>query len=251
MLTEQDRIRYSRQLVIGEIGEEGQEKLRRAKVAVVGAGGLGSPAALYLAAAGVGTIGLIDADVVDLSNLQRQILHGMNRLGVAKVESGRQAIASLNPAIHVVPHQVRVTPENAEDVLGPYDVVVDAVDNLESRYAVNDACVRTGKPFIEAGVLRFDGMVLTVVPGTGPCYRCIFPSVPPPGVMPTAREAGVVGAVPGVIGSIEAIEALKIILSLGRLLTGRLLVFDALGMTWREVSAARRADCPACGNLRP
>ncbi|MGE5572698.1 MAG: HesA/MoeB/ThiF family protein [Bacteroidota bacterium] len=250
MLTDEERMRYSRQLVIPEIGEAGQEKLRAAKVLVVGAGGLGSPAAMYLAAAGVGTLGLVDSDVVDLSNLQRQILHGVNHLGLAKVESGKRALARLNPGVHVVPARVAVTPENVSGLIGPYDVVVDAVDNLETRYVVNDACVKAGKPLIEAGVLRFDGMVLTVLPGRGPCYRCVFPTLPPPGVVPSCREAGIIGAVPGVVGSIEALEAIKVILGLGQPLVGRLLLFDGLAMTWREVSAARDPNCPACGGGR-
>lgn len=249
MLTEEERMRYSRQLVIPEVGEAGQEKLRSARVAVVGAGGLGSPAALYLAAAGVGTIGLIDEDVVELSNLQRQVLHGVNHLGLAKVESGKRALGRLNPGVHVVPYRMTVVPENAAGLLEPYDVVVDAVDNLETRYVVNDACARMAKPLVEAGVLRFDGMVLTVIPGKGPCYRCVFPSLPPPGAVPTAREAGIIGAVPGVIGSIEAMEAIKIILGIGRPLAGRLLLFDALDMAWREVAAVRDPNCPACGGM--
>ncbi len=249
MLSEEDRMRYSRQLVMPEIGDAGQERLRSAKVAVVGTGGLGSPAAMYLAAAGVGTIGLVDADVVDLSNLQRQILHSVNQLGIAKVESGKRALGRLNPAVHVVPHRATVTPENGSRLLEPYDVVVDAVDNLETRYIVNDACVKMGKPLVEAGVLRFDGMVLTVIPGKGPCYRCIFPSLPPAGAVPSAGEVGVIGAVPGIIGSIEALEALKIVLGIGRPLVGRLLVFDGLDMTWREVSAERDPRCASCGGL--
>ncbi len=249
MLTNEERIRYSRQLVIPEIGEAGQEKLRVAKVLVVGAGGLGSPAAMYLAAAGVGTLGLVDSDVVDLSNLQRQILHGVNHLGLAKVESAKRALAHLNPGVHVVPHRMTVTSVNVSGLIEPYDVVVDAVDNLETRYVVNDACVKAGKPLIEAGVLRFDGMVLTVVPGKGPCYRCIFPILPPPGAVPSCREAGIIGAVPGVVGSIEALEAIKVILGLGQPLVGRLLLFDGLAMTWREVSAARDPNCRACGGL--
>ena len=249
MLTEEERMRYSRQLVIPEIGEAGQEKLRGAKVLVVGAGGLGSPAAMYLAAAGIGTLGLVDSDVVDLSNLQRQILHGVNHLGLAKVESAKRALARLNPSVHVVPHRMTVTSENVSGLIEPYDVVVDAVDNLETRYVVNDACVKAAKPLVEAGVLRFDGMVLTVVPGKGPCYRCIFPVLPPPGAVPSCREAGIIGAVPGVVGSIEALEAIKVILGLGQPLVGRLLLLDGLAMTWREVSAARDPNCPACGGL--
>lgn len=247
-MTDEERMRYSRQLVLPEIGEAGQERLRAAKVLVVGAGGLGSPAAMYLAAAGVGTLGLVDPDVVDVSNLQRQILHGVNHLGLAKVESARRAIGRLNPSVHVVPCRMSLNAENASQIIGAYDLVLDAVDNLETRYVVNDACVRAGKPLIEAGVLRFDGMVLTIIPGKGPCYRCLFPAPPPPGTVPSPREAGILGAVPGVIGSIEALEALKIILGIGQTLVGRLLLFDGLAMTWREVSAARDPNCPACGS---
>lgn len=248
-MTEEEKMRYSRQLVMPEVGEAGQEKLRAAKALVVGAGGLGSPAAMYLAASGVGTLGVVDADVVELSNLQRQILHGTNHLGLAKVESAKRALVRLNPGVHVVPHRMTVTPENVSQLIEPYDLVVDAVDNLDTRYVVNDACVAARKPFVEAGVLRFDGMVLTVVPGKGPCYRCIFPILPPPGAVPSCKEAGIIGAVPGAVGSIEALEAIKIVLGLGKPLVGRLLLFDGLAMTWREVSAARDPNCPACGGL--
>lgn len=249
MLTSEERMRYSRQLVMPEVGEAGQAKLHAAKVLVVGTGGLGSPVAMYLAAAGVGTLGLVDSDAVELSNLQRQILHGVDELGLPKVESARRALVRLNPGVHVVPHRMAVTDKNAAALIEPYDVVVDAVDNLETRYFVNDACVEARKPLVEAGVMRFDGMVLTVIPGQGPCYRCVFPQPPPPGAVPSCREAGIMGAVPGVIGSIEALEAIKVILGLGQPLVGRLLLFDGLAMAWREVVAARDPNCPVCGRM--
>ncbi|MCR4418970.1 MAG: HesA/MoeB/ThiF family protein [Clostridia bacterium] len=249
-LTPEQQARYSRQLVLPEVGEAGQEKLRRARVLIVGAGGLGSPAALYLAAAGVGTLGLVDADRVELSNLQRQVLHATGRIGRPKALSAKEAVEALNPEVRVEPHPLTLSPDNALSLVASYDLVIDAVDNLPSRYVVNDACHSAGKPLIEAGVLRWEGMVTTILPGQSPCYRCLFPVPPPAGAVAGAREAGVMGVAPGVIGVIQAAEALKLILGAGSPLAGRLLLFDALCMSFREVKIERNPDCPLCGTGR-
>lgn len=245
--TEEQIQRYSRQIILPEIGGQGQQKLLQARVLIVGTGGLGSPCAFYLAAAGVGTLGLVDSDVVDLSNLQRQILHTTDRVGRAKTASAAQTLRALNPDVKIVTHQMRVGVENVAELVGAYDVVVDAVDNFPARFLVNDACVMAGKPLVEAGVLRWDGMVMTIMPRQGPCYRCVFPAPPPPGSVPSCQEAGVMGTVPGMMGLVQANEVIKIILGQGKLLAGRLLLFDALHTSFREVQVQRNQDCPVCG----
>lgn len=250
MLTDEEIIRYSRQLVLPEVGGAGQERLRRAAVLVVGAGGLGSPAALYLAAAGVGRLGLADGDLVDLSNLQRQILHFTADVGRPKAESGREKLILLNPAVSVRAYRERLDARRARDVVAGYDVVVSAVDNIESRYVLNDACVAAGIPMVEAGILGFRGLLMTVMPGRGPCYRCVFPDPPPPGSVPTCAEAGVIGALAGVMGSLQALEAIKILLGRGSSYVGRLLAVDALAGRFRLVPWRRDPHCAACGAPR-
>jgi adenylyltransferase/sulfurtransferase len=239
--------RYSRHIILPEVGGVGQRKLLNSRVLVIGAGGLGSPACLYLAAAGVGTIGIVDSDVVDLSNLQRQILHATEDVGQPKCLSARDTMESINPDVRVVPHQLRLDSSNALDVIADYDVVVDGADNFPTRYLANDACVFAGKPLSHAGILRFEGHVTTIVPGRGPCYRCLYPEPPPPGLVPSCQEAGILGAVAGIMGAIQATEVIKLILGLGDVLVGRLLVFDALQMSFRSFEMLRPADCPVCG----
>lgn len=225
--------RYGRQLIIKEIGPVGQEKLKNARVLIVGAGGLGSPAAFYLAGAGVGTIGIIDADVISESNLNRQILHASKDIGRSKVDSAKEAILRLNPSIQVNVYEELFTEENASELVRPYDFILDCVDNFETKFLINDVCVREKKPFSHAGVIRFQGQALTYVPGQGPCYRCIFEDVPEKGSVLEAAEAGVLGAVVGVLGSIQALEAIKYITGIGELLTGRMFIIDGLSMQTR------------------
>ena len=240
--------RYSRHLILKEIGVRGQKKLLAARVLVIGAGGLGSPAAMYLAAAGVGTIGIVDDDVVDLSNLQRQIIHGTGNVGMPKVESAAETVTSINPGVTVKPYHIRVSAGNIAELIAGYDVIVDAADNFSTKFLINDACVLAGKPYIYGGALRFEGQLMTYVPGRGPCYRCIFRDMPAAGEVPSCKEAGVLGAVVGVIGSMQAVEAVKLILGLGKPLTARLMTFDALAMTCRAVPLPEREpDCPVCG----
>jgi molybdopterin/thiamine biosynthesis adenylyltransferase/rhodanese-related sulfurtransferase len=245
-LTDAQRSRYSRHLLIPEVGEAGQAKLLAAKVLLIGAGGLGSPSALYLAAAGVGRLGLIDDDVVDASNLQRQIIHTNDRVGMPKTESARKTIAGLNPDVAVDEHRLRLNRDNALELFKPYDIIVDGSDNFGTRYLVNDACTILGKKQVHGSIFRFDGQATTFVPG-GPCYRCLFPEPPPPELAPSCQEAGVLGALPGIIGVIQAIEALKLILGAGEPLSGRLLLYDALEQRFREVKYAKDPACPACG----
>ena len=240
--------RYSRHIILREVGGVGQRKLLDSRVLIVGGGGLGSPVGLYLAAAGVGTIGIVDSDSVDLSNLQRQILHATADVGRPKCLSARETMEGINPDVRVVPHQLRLTSANVLDVIGDYDVIVDGADNFPTRYLVNDACVLAGKSLSHAGILRFEGHVTTIVPGRGPCYRCLYAEPPPPGLVPSCQEAGILGAVAGVIGSIQAAEVLKLILDIGEPLIGRLLVFDGLDMTFSTVEMSRRPDCPVCGD---
>jgi adenylyltransferase/sulfurtransferase len=243
--------RYSRHLLLPEVGREGQEKLLDSRVLVIGAGGLGSPALLYLAAAGVGHIGIIDDDFVDESNLQRQVIHGTSDIGRAKVESAVRQIAELNPDVTVEPIQERLCPENVLDLVGRYDLVVDGADNFATRYLINDACVILGKPNVHGGVDRFRGQVTVFSLPDGPCYRCLFDEPPPPGTALNCAEAGVLGVVPGIIGTIQTAEAFKLLLGIGEPLIGRLLTFDALPMTFREISIRKDPDCPMCGQNGP
>ena len=244
----EDLIRYARHFVLPQVGPEGQRKLADSRVLLVGAGGLGSPASLYLAAAGVGTLGIVDADLVDLSNLQRQVLHGIHQLGQLKVSSAKDRLWELNPNVEVIPHAVRLTAENALEVIGPYDLVVDGSDNFPTRYLVNDACVLSGKPYVYGAVDRWEGQVSVFSISGGPCYRCLFREPPPPGLVPNCAEAGVLGVLPGIIGSIQAAEVVKTILGVGDSLSGRLLLFDALAMSFREVRLRRNPECPVCGD---
>jgi sulfur-carrier protein adenylyltransferase/sulfurtransferase len=249
VLSPEQRSRYSRHLLIPEVGEEGQQRLLDARVLLIGAGGLGSPASLYLAAAGVGTVGIVDADVVDESNLQRQIVHSTERLGEPKVASAKRTLEALNPDVEVVPYQERLTSENVDRILADgWDVIVDGADNFPTRYLVNDASVWSGIPVVHGSIFRFEGQVTVFAPGVGPCYRCLFPQPPPPELAPSCAEGGVLGVLPGIIGSIQANEALKLILQRGDSLAGRLLLFDALGTTLDEVTVRRNPDCPVCGD---
>jgi molybdopterin/thiamine biosynthesis adenylyltransferase/rhodanese-related sulfurtransferase len=248
-LSPEQRSRYSRHLLIPEVGEEGQQRLLDARVLLVGAGGLGSPASLYLAAAGVGTLGIVDADVVDESNLQRQVVHSTESLGEPKVSSAKRTLEALNPDVRVVPFQERLTSENVDEILlQGWDVIVDGADNFPTRYLVNDASVWSGIPVVHGSIFRFEGQVTLFQPGLGPCYRCLFPQPPPPELAPSCAEGGVLGVLPGIIGSIQANEALKLILDRGDSLAGRLLLFDALGTTLDEVTVRRNPDCPVCGD---
>jgi molybdopterin/thiamine biosynthesis adenylyltransferase/rhodanese-related sulfurtransferase len=242
------RARYSRHLLIPEVGEEGQLKLLDSKILLIGAGGLGSPASLYLAAAGVGRIGIVDADVVDESNLQRQIVHSTERLGEAKVDSAKRTVEALNPDVEVVAYKERLTSENIERILADgWDVIVDGADNFPTRYLVNDASVWHDIPVVHGSIYRFEGQVTVFQPGAGPCYRCLFPAPPPPELAPSCAEGGVLGVLPGVIGSLQANEALKLALGIGEPLVGRLLLFDALSGEFNEMKLRRDPDCPVCG----
>lgn len=240
-------VRYSRHIILPEVGGEGQKKIRDSRVLVIGAGGLGCPAAVYLAAAGVGRLGVVDMDRVDLSNLQRQILHTTGDVGREKTTSVREKIERLNPEVEVVEYKEKLTSENILKIIKDYDVIVDGCDNFPTRYLVNDAAVLTKKVVAHGAILRFEGQVTTIVPHDGPCYRCLFREPPPPGTVPTCQEAGVLGVLPGVVGTIQATEALKYILGKGKLLKGRLLLYNALDMEFREVKIPRDPDCPVCG----
>jgi len=245
--TAEQRKRYSRHLLIPEVGEEGQHRLLEARVLLIGAGGLGSPAALYLAAAGVGTLGIIDADTVDESNLQRQIIHTTDRVGMAKVESARLTINALNPDVDVIAHETRLTKENALEIFAPYDVILDGTDNFATRYLINDAAVLLKKPNVHGSIYRFEGQATVFYAGVGPCYRCLFPEPPPPELAPSCAEAGVLGLLPGTIGIIQATEVVKLILGIGEPLIGRMLTYDALEMSFRELKLRRDPNCPMCG----
>jgi adenylyltransferase/sulfurtransferase len=247
-LSTSDAHRYSRHLALREIGEEGQQRIRSARVLLIGAGGLGSPSALYLAAAGVGTLGLVDHDRVDVSNLQRQVLYGDADVGVAKTQAARARLESLNPGVRVQQHEVELRASNVMSIIADYDLVLDGTDRFTTRYLSNDACVLLKKPLVSAAIHRFEGQAMTYVPDAGPCYRCLFPEPPADGLVPNCAEAGVLGVLPGVLGVIQATEALKIILGAGDLLTGRLLTYDALGMRFDEFRFARREDCAVCGD---
>ena len=246
-LTRDEVIRYSRQIALPEVSGAGQRKLRAARVLVVGAGGLGSPAALYLAAAGVGTIGIADGDLVHLSNLQRQVIHTTAAIGSPKVASAAASLAALNPEVSIETHE-RIDETNASQIIGRYDVIVDGTDNYASRYLLNDCCVGLGRPLCHGAVLGFEGQATTILPGRPPCYRCIYPERPAEGGMPpSCQEAGVLGTVPGVIGAVQATEALKILLEIGEPLSGRLLLYDALVTEMRTVKVRPDPNCPACG----
>ena len=247
-LSNDQRSRYSRHILLPEIREEGQAKLLDSKVILIGAGGLGSPAAIYLAAAGVGTIGIVDDDVVDASNLQRQILHNMDRLGQSKVESARETLTALNPDVKIEPHDVRLSAGNVLDVLDGYDVIVDGGDNFPTRYLVNDASLHLRTPVVHGSIFRFDGQVSLFDPYSGPCYRCQYPEPPPPELAPSCAEAGVLGVLPGIIGSIQAVETIKLLLGIGDSLVGRLLTYDALGQEFMDLTIRRNPDCPACAD---
>src|SRR5574337_2025379 len=239
--------RYSRHIILPEVGGKGQRKLLNSSALLVGAGGLGSPAALYLAAAGVGRLGIIDADVVDLSNLQRQILHHVDDVGRPKVVSAVETIAQINPDVKVEPIQAVLSSENAKEVISQYDVVVNGCDDFPTRYLVNDACVLLKKPLVDGSIFKFEGQVTVFVPGQG-CYRCLYPAPPPPGLVPSCQDAGVLGVLCGIVGSLQGSETSKLLLCLGESLAGRLLFFDSLGMEFRQVKVRRDADCPVCGD---
>ena len=248
VMTKEQEIRYSRHTLLPEVGDKGQLALLGSKVLCIGAGGLGSPSSLYLAAAGIGTIGLIDDDVVDSSNLQRQILHSTDRIGMAKVDSGEKTLTGLNPDVQVIKHKVRLTSDNVLDILSAYDVIIDGADNFQTRYLVNDAALKLSKPVIHASIFRFEGQI-TVFPAHGqPCYRCLYPEPPPPEEAPSCQEAGVLGVLPGIMGVLQATEAIKLLIGLGDPLSGRLLVFDALKTKFRELKLRGDASCPTCGH---
>lgn len=240
--------RYSRHIILKEIGAKGQKKLLNAKVLIIGAGGLGAPAAMYLAAAGVGTIGIVDADEVDLSNLQRQIIHSTKDLGKPKVQSAKETINELNPDVTVNTYHTFVTSENIREIIRDYDFIIDGTDNFPAKFLINDACVMEKKPFSHAGIIRFKGQLMTYVPGESPCYRCVFKDPPPKDAVPTCKQAGVVGAMGGVIGSLQAMETVKYIIGKGKLLTGYLLTYDALTMDFRKIKLPHNTEnCPVCG----
>lgn len=244
--TEEQIRRYSRHIILQEVGGKGQKKLLSSKVLCIGAGGLGSPIIQYLAAAGVGTIGIVDDDVVDLSNLQRQVIHGGN-VGIPKVESARQNVEKLNPDVNVSIYEQRIAPDNILDIINDYDIVVDGSDNFATRYLVNDACVLSKKPLSHGSIFRFEGQVTTILPGEGPCYRCIFEHAPPAGMVPSCQEAGVIGVLPGIIGVIQATEVIKYLLGIGELLTDRLIFYDAFNMSFDEIKIRKNPSCPVCG----
>ena len=249
LLSDDDLQRYSRHITLPEVGESGQQKLLKGKVLLVGAGGLGCPSALYLAAAGVGTIGLVDADVVDKSNLQRQVLFGESELGRPKVEAARERLLDLNPGLNINTHHELMHSGNALQIIDDYDIIVNGCDNFPTRYLVNDAAVLTGKPVVDGSIFRFEGQATVYNPGEGgPCYRCLYPEPPPPGEVPSCAEGGVLGVLPGMVGVIQATEVVKLILGLGSSLIGRMVLYDALEMSFREVRLRRNVECPACGD---
>jgi molybdopterin/thiamine biosynthesis adenylyltransferase/rhodanese-related sulfurtransferase len=247
IMTQEQALRYARHTMLPEVGEDGQIKLMKAKVLCLGAGALGSSAGIYLGAAGIGTLGFVDDDVVDASNLQRQILHTTDRIGTPKVESARKAIAGLNPDVKVVAHMTRLSADNVLDIIRDYDVIVDGADNFPSRYLLNDAALKLGKPVIHASIYRFEGQVTAFIPGQGPCYRCLYPSPPPADMAPSCQEAGVLGVLPGVVGVLQATEVIKYIVGIGKSLAGRLLMYDALATKFREMKLRRDPACPTCG----
>lgn len=246
--TEDQLQRYSRHLILPEVGEQGQTKLLKAKVFMVGAGGLGSPVGYYLSAAGVGTIAMIDNDEVDLSNLQRQIAHSTKTLGKPKVESAKNTFESLNPDVHIIPIKQRLTKRNILDLIKDYDIVVDCSDNYATRFLVNDACVMAKKPLVTGAIFKFEGQLTVVIPGEGPCYRCLFEEPPPPGILPSPQGVGLLGVIPGVIGTLQAAEVLKLIVGTGHILKGELLIYDALKPSFRKVKIPKNPDCAVCSD---
>ena len=240
--------RYSRHIILQEVGVKGQKKLLNASVLIIGAGGLGAPAALYLAAAGVGTIGIVDADEVDLSNLQRQVIHTTNDVGKAKVKSAAETMEAINPDVTVKTYRTFVDSTNIMDLIKDYDFIIDGTDNFPAKFLINDACVMAGKPFSHAGIIRYKGQLMTYVPGEGPCYRCVFKNPPPKDAVPTCKQAGVIGAMGGVIGSLQAMEAIKYIIGKGELLTGKLLTYDALKMEFHTIKLPKDHHCAVCGD---
>ena len=250
-LTPEQRNRYSRHLLLPEVGIDGQEKLLNAKVLLIGAGGLGAPTALYLAAAGIGTIGLVDDDVVDASNLQRQVIHNTERIGEPKTASARQTIEALNPDVEVVEYDLRLDAGNILETIADYDVIVDGADNFPTRYLLNDASVRLGKPVVSASILSFDGQISTFVPGEGPCYRCLYPTPPPPELAPSCSANGVLGVMAGLMGMLQANEVIKLVLGIGEPLIGRLLLYEALSTRFTELKVRRDPECPICGPDAP
>ena len=244
--TDEQINRYSRHIILPEVGGKGQKKLLESKVFLVGAGGLGSPAAFYLAAAGIGKIGIADNDNVDFSNLQRQILHSTKDVDCPKAQSAKETIEDLNPDVEVVPYTDRLNSENIIDIIKDYDVILDGSDNFPTRYLVNDACVMLGKPLSHGAIFRFDGQATTIIPGEGPCYRCLYEVPPPPDLVPSCQEAGVLGVIAGTIGVIQATEVIKLILGKGELLNGKLLLYDSLGMDFKKLKIQRNPDCPIC-----
>jgi molybdopterin/thiamine biosynthesis adenylyltransferase/rhodanese-related sulfurtransferase len=249
-LSKEEIQRYSRHLIMPEVGMEGQLKLARAKVLMIGAGGLGAPLGLYLAAAGVGRLGIVDFDVVDFTNLQRQITFSTSDVGRPKIEAAKERLAGLNPQIRIDTYRTRLTSENALDLFRDYDIIVDGTDNFPTRYLVNDACVLTGKPNVYGSIFRFEGQATVFNYPAGPCYRCLYPEPPPPGLVPSCAEGGVLGVLPGIVGAIQAMETIKLILGTGEPLAGRLLLFDALAMRFRELRLRKNPDCPICGERR-
>ena len=246
-LTKEEVLRYSRHLIMPEVGMEGQLKLKQAKVLCIGAGGLGSPLALYLAAAGVGTLGIVDFDIVDHTNLQRQVIHDTNDVGRPKLTSARETLYEINPNVEVVAYETRLSSENALEIFKDYDIVADGTDNFPTRYLVNDACVLLGKPNVYGSIFRFEGQASVFYAKHGPCYRCLYPEAPPPGLVPSCAEGGVLGVLPGIVGCIQALETIKLIIGKGEPMIGRLLLFDALGLRFRELKLRKNPDCPICG----
>ena len=249
-LSKDEILRYSRHLIMPEVGMEGQLKLKNAKVLLIGTGGLGAPLGLYLAAAGVGKLGLVDFDVVDFTNLQRQVTFGTSDVGKFKSEAARERLSNLNPAIEIVAYETKLTSENALELFKDYDVIVDGTDNFPTRYLVNDACILLGKPNVYGSIFRFEGQATVFGMPDGPCYRCLYPEPPPPGLVPSCAEGGVLGVLPGIVGSIQAMETIKLLLKTGDSLSGRLLLFDALGMKFRELKLRKNPSCPMCGEHR-
>jgi molybdopterin/thiamine biosynthesis adenylyltransferase/rhodanese-related sulfurtransferase len=249
-LNNEEILRYSRHLIMPEVGMEGQLKLKQAKVLCIGAGGLGSPLALYLGAAGVGKLGIVDFDVVDLTNLQRQVIHGTSDVGRTKLQSARETLREINPNVEIESFETRLSSDNALDIFREYDLVADGTDNFATRYLVNDACVLLGKPNVYASIFRFEGQASVFYAEQGPCYRCLYPEPPPPGLVPSCAEGGVLGVLPGIMGCIQAMETIKLILGRGESLVGRLLLFDALAMKFRELKLRKNPDCPICGTRR-